>query len=108
MSRILVAYSAEPNFPATDQQPAAQRYRVGPYWVDAVGGEPTPAEVKAALHPILPPSRDESLRQPMLTARQAITQAKTDLAAATTVAQVKAAMQAVISSHESLLDVLSG
>ena len=51
MSTIRVIHETEPPFPATDQHPDAQRYRVGDYYVDAIGGEPTLAEVIAVLHP---------------------------------------------------------
>lgn len=51
MSRIRVIYDEEPGFPASDQHPDAARYRVGPHWVDAVGGEPTAEEVEAVLDP---------------------------------------------------------
>lgn len=39
----------EPKFPATDQHPDAVRYLVGLYYVDALGGMPTSAEVDAFL-----------------------------------------------------------
>ena len=45
MSTIRCIYSAEPNFPATDQHPDAVRYQVAGVWVDAIDGEPTEAEV---------------------------------------------------------------
>lgn len=52
VSEIRVVYTAEPNFPATDQHPDAKRYKVNQYWVDAVGKEtPTIADVEALLHP---------------------------------------------------------
>lgn len=41
----------EPNFPATDQHPDAVRYLIGNYYVDAIGGEPTLAEVETAARP---------------------------------------------------------
>jgi len=47
MSAIRVIYEAEPDFPATDQHPDAVRYRVGEYWVDAIGA--SPAELDKAL-----------------------------------------------------------
>lgn len=59
MSTIRVIYSEEPKFPATDQHPDAVRYRVGGHVVDAVGGEPTQAEVDAVLNS---PTTDKSLR----------------------------------------------
>lgn len=55
---IRVAYrdrDQPPGFPASDQHPDAVRYRVGAYWVDAVGGEPTLAAVEAFLTPPPPP-----------------------------------------------------
>jgi hypothetical protein len=55
MSTIRCVYSREPNFPATDQHPDAVRYTVGQYVVDAIGGEPTAAEVAAFL---APPARE--------------------------------------------------
>ena len=51
MTSIRVVYSAEPNFPAADQHPDAARYFVGGKWVDAVGGEPTEADLAAYLYP---------------------------------------------------------
>lgn len=51
MSQIRCVYSQEPNFPATDQHPDAVRYIVAGYLVDAIGGEPTEAEVLAFLNP---------------------------------------------------------
>lgn len=51
MSTIRVVYEQEPKFPATDQHPDAVRYQVAGRWVDAVGGEPTEAEVLAILNP---------------------------------------------------------
>lgn len=41
----------EPPFPATDQHPDAVRYLVGLYYVDAIGGEPTLAELQAVIDP---------------------------------------------------------
>lgn len=40
-----------PNFPATNQHPNAVRYRVGNYWVDAIGDEPTAQEVSDYVSP---------------------------------------------------------
>lgn len=54
MSTIRVIYEAEPTFPATDQHPDAVRYQVAGFWVDAVGGRPTEAEVLAVLNPPAP------------------------------------------------------
>lgn len=51
MNKMLWTYQKKPNFPATDQHPDAKRYMVAGYVVDAVGGEPTEAEVEAHLNP---------------------------------------------------------
>ena len=51
MSTIRVIYEKDPGFPATDQHPAAVRYQVGNRIVDAIGGQPTQAEVDAILNP---------------------------------------------------------
>lgn len=61
MTIIRVVYEAPPDFPASDQHPAAQRHQVGKYWVDAVGGAPTQAEVDAFLTPPPPPKSDVDL-----------------------------------------------
>lgn len=42
---IKAVYQVEPNFPATTQHPAATRYVVGHYFVDAIGGEPSEQDV---------------------------------------------------------------
>ena len=58
MSKIRVVYqSRPPAFPATDQHPQAVRYKVGPYWVDALEGAPTLQEVEAVLNPPPPPPK---------------------------------------------------
>lgn len=49
---IRAVYTVEPKFPATDQHPDAVRYVIGGLWVDAIGPEPTLAEVQAI---VLPP-----------------------------------------------------
>ena len=49
MSTIRVIYEKDPGFPATDQHPDAVRYQVGTKFVDAIGGQPTQAEVDAVL-----------------------------------------------------------
>lgn len=49
MTEIRCVYQVEPGFPALDQHPAAVRYQVGGYWVDAVGDPPTLAGVEALL-----------------------------------------------------------
>lgn len=67
MSAIRVIYhpvdgvAREPNFPATDQHPDAVRYLVGLYYVDAIGGAPTQAEVDAVLNPRAPAGADAML-----------------------------------------------
>jgi hypothetical protein len=72
MSTICVIYGQnedsspyEPNFPATAQHPDAQRYLVGQQYVDAIGGQPTPAEVDAVLNlnPPAAPTEAEQLVQ---------------------------------------------
>ena len=59
MTKIRTVYRGEPQFPASDQHPDAKRYKVGAYVVDAVGGEPTPAEVEAVLNPPQPTPQDK-------------------------------------------------
>jgi hypothetical protein len=51
MSTIRCIYTSEPKFPATDQHPDAVRYQVGNLFVDAVGGQPTQAEIDALVSP---------------------------------------------------------
>jgi hypothetical protein len=50
-----IYYGAAPDFPATDQHPAAVRYTVTvssvDYLVDAIGGKPTVAEMRVLLDP---------------------------------------------------------
>ena len=53
MSTIRCIYTSAPKFPATDQHPDAVRYQVGGLFVDAIGGEPTLAEVDAILSPVI-------------------------------------------------------
>ena len=48
---IRIVYEKEPNFPATDQHPDCVRYQVGTVFADAIGGEPTQADVDAFLAP---------------------------------------------------------
>jgi hypothetical protein len=50
---IRCIYTEEPNFPATDQHPDAVRYHIGGMWVDAIGGEPSQAEIDAVLSPVV-------------------------------------------------------
>jgi hypothetical protein len=64
VSNIRVVYAKEPNFPATDQHPAAVRYQIGACFVDAVGEAPTQADVDAFLAPPLP--RVVTMRQARL------------------------------------------
>lgn len=57
MIQIRCLYEKEPKFPATDQHPDAERFAIsfGSFaWCDAVGGEPTQAELEAAVN--APPS----------------------------------------------------
>ncbi len=51
MTTIRTVYSQDPNFPATDQHPDAVRYQVGGYWVDAIGGQPSQADLDAFFAP---------------------------------------------------------
>lgn len=51
MSSIRCIYTYEPAFPAIDQHPDAVRYKVGALWIDALGGQPTQAEIDAILSP---------------------------------------------------------
>lgn len=48
---IRVIYTSEPKFPATDQEPTAQRVQIGSLWVDYTGTLPTQADVDAILNP---------------------------------------------------------
>ncbi len=49
MSILRVVYEDEPDFPPTVHHPDAVRYRVGEYWVDAVGGNPAREELDKTL-----------------------------------------------------------
>lgn len=49
MSTIRVLYEAEPDFPALDGHPQAERYQAGEFWVDALGGEPAREEIDQVL-----------------------------------------------------------
>lgn len=51
MSEILAIYSEEPPFPPQAQQPNAARWKIGDYWVDAVGPEPPQEQVDAFVNP---------------------------------------------------------
>jgi hypothetical protein len=64
---IRTVYTEEPRFPATDQHPSAVRYHVGSQWVDAIGGQPTPGEIDAFLHPEPPPSDADGLMMALAT-----------------------------------------
>lgn len=56
---ILVVYSEEPKFPASDQRPEAIRYHIGNWWVDATEGAPTQFDLDTWLTPVAPtPERD--------------------------------------------------
>lgn len=48
---ILVIYSEEPAFPATDQNPSAKRKKLGDVWVDYTGTEPTASDLQDMLTP---------------------------------------------------------
>lgn len=48
---ILVVYTALPSFPATDQNPTAQRIQIGSLWADYTDTEPTEDDVNTFLHP---------------------------------------------------------
>jgi hypothetical protein len=63
MSTIRCIYDKAPNFPATDQHPDAVRYQVGSKWVDAIGGQPTQAEIDAVLNPVPVPDNGAALEQ---------------------------------------------
>lgn len=54
-----------PDFPPTDQHPDALRYLVGVYVVDAVGVEPTTAEVDAVIQAKLDTSDIDNLEKVM-------------------------------------------
>ena len=56
MSTIRCIYAKDPGFPASDQHPDAVRYVIGKHIVDAIGGEPTMAEIEAIL-----PSADKQV-----------------------------------------------
>jgi hypothetical protein len=49
MSTIRCIYTEQPRFPATDQYPDAVRYQIGALWIDAIGGQPTQAEIDVVL-----------------------------------------------------------
>lgn len=48
---IRAIYADAPDFPASDQHPDAVRYQIGGLWVDAIGGQPSQAEIDAILSP---------------------------------------------------------
>lgn len=63
MSQIRVVYAAgaeHPSFPATDQHPDAEYYKIGDYWCVAIGGPPTQDDIYAVLAPT--PSPLEQIR----------------------------------------------
>lgn len=63
MSTILCIYEKPPTFPATDQHPDAVRYAVGPYIVDALGGEPALSQIEALLFTSVGDSRLSAIRE---------------------------------------------
>ena len=75
MSTIRCIYTQEPNFPATDQHPDAQRYIIGGLWVDAIGGEPTQTEVDAVLNPQPSPNTDGMIERQQDKIRQQLSDA---------------------------------
>lgn len=86
MSVIIIRciYSVAPSFPATDQHPDAVRYQVGSYWADAIGGQPTLAEVMAVLTPpaaVIPPMPAPSAVPTVATLQAQITALQARLAA---------------------------
>ena len=81
MTQIRCIYSAEPKFPATDQHPDAVRYQVGKNWVDAIGGEPTQAEIDAVLNP---PPRQDTTEQKLALIGLTVVELKAALAQTTT------------------------
>ena len=81
MTQIRCIYSAEPNFPATDQHPDAVRYQVGKNWVDAIGGKPTQAEIDAVLNP---PPRQDTTEQKLALIGLTVVELKAALAQTTT------------------------
>ena len=77
MSAIRIIYEQEPSFPATDQHPSAVRYLLGARYVDAIGGEPTQAEIDAVLSPPKPP-REQSAAERVLIEKGLATKADFD------------------------------
>ena len=49
MGILRMIYEDEPEFPPTVLHPDAVRYRVGDFWVDAVGGQPAQDEIDKTL-----------------------------------------------------------
>lgn len=69
MSQIRAVYShGVPSFPATDQHRDAERFTVGPYIVDAIGGAPTIDEIEAFLAPPAPKRTAQEKLQAFLAA----------------------------------------
>lgn len=58
MTTIRCIYEEEPNFPGTDQHPDAVRYHVGKLVIDAIGSEPSKAEIDAVLNPPVRPDQE--------------------------------------------------
>lgn len=86
---IRTVYSAEPNFPATDQHPNAVRYHVGDWWVDAIGGEPSSDDIEAFLHPVFATSDPV----PYLYATAQLTVADSDIASISITAKLAGAFR---------------
>lgn len=70
MRRIIaVHFGAAPTFTAQENHPDAERFHVGNLYVDAIGGEPTQAEIDAVTQPGVPKS--VTMRQARLALLQA-------------------------------------
>ena len=48
---VAIYHNNPPSFPATDQNPFAQRIKIGARWVDYVGAQPVQADIDAHLSP---------------------------------------------------------
>lgn len=83
---IRVIYTAEPQFPATDQHPNATRYKVGAYWVDAIGPAPTQQEVDAVLNTPVSAALSAAELAQLLKAKGVITDAEVTAAAKSEIA----------------------
>lgn len=103
---IRCIYTQPPTFPATDQDPLAQRVQIGSVWVDYTGTTPTQVDVDAILSPDVAvtdlASLNSTLSQPGSVIRglallilQEINTLRTKVGLPTyTVSQLKAALQA--------------